>query len=218
MFKIRFYVIYVIFIIIFIELSGCVSNLENQIIQENETADSLSADLFTDILQNNCRFIFKGKNIYLNDFLNDEFDNEHTFYADYFTILNMDNDDIPEVILQIGPTGERLVLHYENDIVYGYHFGLRVINDLKKDGTFHWSGGAAYNGFGRLQFVDNKCEINEISRYDNQLSYINDKQVSEDIYFLFQNEQLEKEDVEWYSFSEETISTDFVKAWDNLKD
>ncbi len=88
--------------------------------------------------------------------------------------LDMDGDTIPEVILWLS-RGEdpyllgSVVLRYQSGRVYGYPMGFRSMNllTLKEDGTFTWSGGAPYSGYGRLRFTNGRAETEEYTWCDN---------------------------------------------------
>ena len=61
-----------------------------------------------------------------------------------FTIVDMDGDGENEIVLSIstGSIDEGFeVLHYQDGIVYGYHFWYRALEDLKEDGKFIGKGG-----------------------------------------------------------------------------
>lgn len=88
--------------------------------------------------------------------------------------LDMDNDTIPEVVLWLSRGGNEyvmgsIVLRYQHGTVYGYPMGYRSMEllSLKRDGSFRWSGGAPFNGYGRLQFVNGKAETVEYTWCDN---------------------------------------------------
>jgi hypothetical protein len=146
----------------------------------------------------------KGEYIYLNEYLNIYFDD--AFQVTQFTVLDMDGNGISEVVLEIAPLSERLLLYYYNDIVYGYSFSYRGMNDLKKDGTFMSSGGAGHWSIDKLIFSTGICEKKELCRLDSTLYYVNDEEVSEDLFYSFYNEQQQKENAEWYEFNETNIN------------
>lgn len=78
-----------------------------------------------------------------------------------YTLADLDADNIPELLLGIVFNGEyaygTLVLHC-NDGVTGYDFTYRQLMDVKADGTFRYSGGAADNGIARLRFTEDGWE------------------------------------------------------------
>ena len=61
-----------------------------------------------------------------------------------FTVVDMDNDGIPEVVLELttGFDGSFEVLHYEDGTVYGFNFVYRGMLSLSDDGMYLGSNGA----------------------------------------------------------------------------
>ncbi|MCL1858765.1 MAG: hypothetical protein FWF92_05980 [Oscillospiraceae bacterium] len=173
--------------------------------------------------------IYKENNYYTKPFAYND-DDYDCFKVNFFTVIDMDGDNIPEVVLETSMIGDIIVLYYYDGIIYGYTCPYRGMLRLKKDGTFEFSSGAADNGKGQLEFSSGKCKKIEIWReiWNNDYDfnshtniytcewYIYGQKVSEEEFDLFVNEQYEKEDVEWHEFNEDTISEDFVIVWDNL--
>ena len=90
--------------------------------------------------------------------------------------------------------------------------------DLKEDGTFSFSSGAADSGIGRLTFSDDGYSFDMIansqSEYDsnNELIiqyYADGKPSTEDEFNNIINSQDGKADVQWYDFSADNINTVF---------
>jgi hypothetical protein len=170
-------------------------------------------DLYLGVLQGNGKFIHQGKMNTLNEYhalLNSEGD-EYQLIT--FAIHDMDGDSIPEVILEYTPMGDRLVLRYDKGKIYGYDIAYRGLYDIRTDGTFRWSNSADNSGIGKLKFTSeelvtiNLCSLNE-ARY-----FVNNKKVTEEAFNSFSDEHDAKEEVEWYSFSNKTIVSDFTTAW-----
>ena len=194
----------VILILFCIGLSSCSDNFESE--------KNIYIETYIGILESNIPFLYQGINIYLNDFLYEpnDIDGEYTYEITHFVVVDMDDDNIPELILHLLPSGHILVLHYENDFVYGYGFGVRSLGHIKKDGTFGWSSGAGYWGRSRLQFSADTYEIIDICRIESydygHLHYINEEEVTETEFDLFVAEQDAKEDEEWHEFNGANIN------------
>ncbi|MFS0915788.1 hypothetical protein [Brevibacillus sp. 179-C 1.1 NHS] len=189
-----------------------------------ENNKSLAMEAYKLVLQNKIEFysIETKKKVYLNDFLTNNEIYGTTSKINHFAVLDMDGDKIPEVVLGLtvdeNPNFVE-VLHYMNGEVYGYFFGKDQISDLKTDGTFRWlSGGLTYNGYGKLRFQTNSCEIDNLAYHESSATdesfttfatayYINNKLVTKDSYKAFVKEEDAKRDVTWYEFSQENIST-----------
>jgi len=235
MLKMYSYIILILCIIIFgVGLSGCVDNSEKQPHAIEEETGILAQfpaesnqvksndkqmikDVYIEALQNKTKISCQNVDIYLNEYINNEYsDDGYTFQITRFTALDMDGDGIPEVVLEIFPGSERLVLHYDNGIVYGYDTGgPRCMGSLKKDGTYDWSGGVPHWGVSKLQFSSDIYETEILCEVDAPLYYINGEVVSEESFYSFYDTQYQKEDAKWYPFSEETISADFATIWGN---
>ncbi len=135
-----------------------------------------------------------------------------------FTVVDLDSDEIPEVVLYIEDIGY-IVLHYVKDEVFGYNIVYRALLQLKMDGTFGFSSGAADNGVGKLIFSDNSSEIDSIGYAKSNFSngdisiryYVNQKEVLEEEYYAFSEKQRNKKDVVWYEFTNDNIEFVFME-------
>lgn len=123
--------------------------------------------------------------------------------------VDMDHDTIPEVVLWLRRGDDiyqlgSIILHYEGGVVYGYPMGYRSMDPetLKADGTYGWSGGAFYNGWGRKDFLRNET-VNTVWQ-DYETFYVDGNSVPEETYRQAGEEQEAKADVDWYSVGEES--------------
>lgn len=187
--------------------------------QEAGVNSTIALESYKAVLQNKNKFISTDEknNVYLNDLLTNGKVFDAIFKIKRFTVLDLDDDKIPEVVLELA-TGEYPqfyeILHYMAGTVYGYIKGNRQFNSLKVDGTFGWAGSAAYNGFGKLRFKPEASEIDDLgyrdSIFDGKSTYtdkliINNKPVTEESYDSFRKQQDEKQDVVWNEFSQQNI-------------
>lgn len=183
-----------------------------------QSGNNYAMEAYKAVLKNKTEFFSTDnkKSILLNDFLTKPEVYETTFKVLHFSVLDMDSDGVPEVVLELAVTNDNYpdfyeVLHYTDSKVYGYLFGIRSMEDLKADGTFGYSGGAADNGFGKLIFQDSTCKTNTIGYKEsgqtnsdgtiNEKYFINNKQVTEETYDSFQNGQTGKKDTVWHEFT-----------------
>jgi len=202
----------------------------NNIVKYNKIIES-----YQSVLENMdmIKKIFKDNYYYSEPFAYNDEDYDY-FKINFFTVVDMDNDNIPEIILETSMMGDVLVLYYYDEIIYGYTCPYRGILRLKKDGTFGFSSGAGDSGRGVLKFSSNECEYIEIWReiWDNNYDfnmhkefytrecYIYGDQVSEEKFDLFINGQVEAEDAEWYDFNEtsiENILTSYLNSTANRR-
>ena len=103
------------------------------------------------------------------------------------------------------PSAPDVIPGYESPMEY---MAYRQMADIKKDGTFHYSGGASNHGTARLQFGDFGWEyviIGGVEETDSVTSfYWNGEPVSEDVFWVCFEAQSEKENVEWHPYPDNT--------------
>lgn len=178
-------------------------------------------EAYKSVLLNNDEFfsIDNKKRLSLNDFLTNKETNGTIFEVTHFTVLDMDGDEVPEVVLELAADNNPEfyeVLHYMDDTIYGYNIVYRGLEELKTDGTFQYSNGAPDNGYGKLKFQSNAYEtdilgyMKPIQNNDNiTIGYfINNKSVTEESYNSFMKEEDEKKDVVWHEFSQKNVETE----------
>ncbi len=137
-------------------------------------------------------------------------------------MADLDGDGENEVVLWLQINGASdygfEILHEQNGEIYGYTLQYRTFMNLKTDGTFLFSGGAADSGIGKISFSETGYSIigqaYSQSEYDanNELTvqyFVNDASCSEDEFHDAMNAWEQKTDVEWYDLSESNINTAF---------
>jgi beta-lactamase regulating signal transducer with metallopeptidase domain len=173
------------------------------------------------VLQGNTGFfsVDANKNLtidQLNQSVSD--DSSVTAKATKFAIMDLDNDGNPEVILWLSVNNDDYygfeVLRYQNGAVYGYTLWYRSFMDLKANGTFSFSSGAADSGFGTVKFTESAYSIDKItyseSSYDsnNNMSvsyFVDHESATEDAFLSAVNRQSEAADATWYEYADDTI-------------
>lgn len=124
-----------------------------------------------------------------------------------YGLADLDADGTAELILAIRIQKDYdygyLVLRDGHEIL-GYEFPYRGLMDIKEDGTFHISGGAADNGIARLLFTEHGWEyvtIGAVVENDAGISFFWEGQsVSEDVYLKNLEAQNSKENMEWLPY------------------
>ena len=133
-----------------------------------------------------------------------------------FAIVDMNGDGQPEVVLEIGAYYDKIILFYEEEIVYGFEYMKRSMMLLKTDGTFCLAGGVD-NYYGRLHFSKGEIELEFTGYYqfspENPRFFIGVDRVSEIEYKKFDDSQMQKEDIEWHPYINETITEHFPLVW-----
>lgn len=124
-----------------------------------------------------------------------------------FSIIDIDNDTIPEVIFSYGEYKDFFfILKYYAGNVLAYERGLRSFNQLKIDGTFIWANSGSDVGIGRILFKGSITSTKDIAIHNDYERTINDKSVTEEDYRKANAYQQSKPNVTWYDFSEENIN------------
>lgn len=138
-----------------------------------------------------------------------------------FTSADLDGNGVPEAVLwlQVNENdayGFEVLRRQQNGQIYGYTLPYRSFMDLKTDGTFSFSSGAADSGFGSVSLSDKAYTINETtysqSAYDsnNELTvsyFVNGQAASEAEYLAAIEKQNRKESAPWYDFTDENIAS-----------
>lgn len=183
---------------------------------EPQTTAPEDKNLFLPILEGMGAFLCEGNNVTLDDYCS-------TFSIpvtlDAVTVADLEWDEVPEVILNIRINPENiygvLVLHLEDGNVWGYTFSHRQLGDIKKDGTFNFSG-SALKGVGTLSLSSGTYE------YNNQLwleknedralhFFVSGKEITSEEYDRALMEWHEKEDAEWMPYPMDSYMDLFKK-------
>ncbi|EGW40025.1 hypothetical protein [Desulfosporosinus sp. OT] len=185
-----------------------IESSKTQALSENNM--NLAVEAYKTVLQNKAEFhsTDNKKKVYLNDFLTNEELYGTQFKVTRFTVLDMDGDKIPEVVLELKKDDFYEVLHYMNNEVYGYIRSYRQLENIKFDGTFGWSNSAFNDGIGKLKFKPEGCEIDNLGYCDADKYFIEDKPVTEETYDSFFKEEDRKTDAVWYEFTQNNIETE----------
>lgn len=181
---------------------------------------SLLMDKYKAILQNKDVFISTNNNneVFLNDFFSRNSEYEGTYKVTHFTVLDMDGDQTPEVILELSLDypEQYEILYYCNGKVYGYNVVYRDFKMLKEDGTYSYSNSASDVGIKKISSFEPTSVEMETMGYtqvdyntsNTEISYfVNDTSVTKEVFDAFLEKQNEKKDVDWYEFSTENIET-----------
>ncbi len=173
------------------------------------------------VLQSEAEFFstYAQKSLYLNDFLTNQELYRTNLQATRFAVLDMDGDNTPEVVLELSVAGEPAsyeILHYANGAVTGYHVEYRGLQELKADGTFGFSSGAADSGWGRMIFgpdalTTDPLAYSESSQGETELIiayFVHGEAATQEAFDAFANEQFAKQDAVWHEFSQSAIETE----------
>ena len=136
-------------------------------------------------------------------------------------VVDLNGDGEDEVILFVagaaGDMGGKVILHQIGDEVYGYITDNRTLVDLKTDGTYGYSdptgmveaGIAAVVDFSETGYTTDKITY-ATGTYDGWDAFAADHQpVTEEEYLDAVSRQDQKQNAEWYEFSNENINNMF---------
>ncbi len=145
-------------------------------------------------------------------------DTSITIEPNYFTAVDLDADGTPEVILSLVINGSNsfgyLVLRYQDSIVYGYTFAQRELSEIRTDGTFEASGGAADVGICRITFDKDSYLIDKFTYHEthedseNGFSnsyFVDHRMVEQAEYDQAYNKWKEIPYVKWYELTDDNI-------------
>ena len=91
-----------------------------------------------------------------------------------FTILDLDGDSVPEIVLGIDDYMGSVILRYREGKVFGNIIGYRAMYSIKKDASFWQSNSASEHSISKIFFIENLPFFDEISEqyeYNFELYY-----------------------------------------------
>ncbi|MBO5415582.1 MAG: hypothetical protein J6A83_03000 [Clostridia bacterium] len=105
--------------------------------------------------------------------------------------VDMDGDGTDEMVLRYGNT--KILLKYDNGIVYGFYFSSSAMENIYSNGSFSWSYYGDQNSYGlsRISFANGKLKIRELCRYDydgNYTYYIGGAEVTYEEYWDYREQ------------------------------
>lgn len=183
-------------------------------------SDPSLSDVYKSVLQSNIEFFNTDdhKSIYLDQFNVSSADVPMKITE--FSIVDLDNDSMQEVVLRITVNDVvdygSLVLSCQDGVVYGYTLWLRAFMELKTDGTFSYSSGAADHGFGTISFSKESYTIDRVTYNESNFDADNNLNISytvshvyasEDQFNLAFDRQSKKADIIWYEFTNDNIDS-----------
>lgn len=186
-----------------------------------DQAEQTPMNVYKSVLLNKTQFFSTDvkKDLYLSQ-LNETVSSDSSVRAEAikFTIIDLDKDEIPEVVLWLRVNENDYygfeILRYQDGKVDGYTLWYRAFNNLKKDGTFLFSGSASDYGYGTITFTKDGYTIDNItysesgidSNNNETISYFINKESASSVEFESAiDEELKKPDAAWYDFTDENI-------------
>lgn len=166
-----------------------------------------------DVVANDEKFLWTetDKKLFLKEFDSDKIEE--------FCVNDLDGDGVAELLLQL-ESSNILILHLEDKTVYGYTVPFRGMLDLKTDGSYGVSGGAAVYSIETINFNGEEYSFTELCYYDgieeenNVIYRLNGETASKEEVTEYLQRQDEKENAVWYLFNEnlELITRDVQES------
>ena len=118
-----------------------------------------------------------------------------------FTIFDLDDDGIKELILCFDNVGEHLIFHHENGSFFVKALPYRGFKNLQNSGIYQSSGSAACTHYNKLLFENGEFTEQEVGHaciYEDETYTVDGDSASEE---EFENwkEEIMTGDVEWYN-------------------
>lgn len=204
--KIKFILTIFIFTSMLLILTGCSNNNSESEVPQNEVSKSEKESEKEIDLEKIYLEVLEEKRAYVNE------DNGEVYLKEYlkqfagmgqikisYTVLDMDNDNAEELVaLFEGYDGFYLILNYEDEKVYGFEDVYRGMLDIKTNGYYYGSGGAASGGLLKSTFNKNIRNNETLAEQDYGIYKIAGEEVSEQKYNEYiQEEYYSKESVQW---------------------
>lgn len=171
--------------------------------QINNNSES-HKDLFLNVLEGKQKYINESnKEVYISEFGNSDWNisvpNEGKVKE--YAMVDMDGDGAEELVAIISGYDEFvLILHYQDGNIYGFADGHRALTQLKTNGYYYASCGAACGSVYQMTFNKNSKTNKELSYSDGESYRLNNKKTSKSEYDKFMNEFNGYSDVNWIKY------------------
>jgi hypothetical protein len=152
-----------------------------------------------------------------NGYLKDINYNESPMKTPQFTIIDLDGDDIPEVVLAIENYNGFVILKYKNNKVTGNYINYRSFAQLRKDGSFISSNGADHNMIGKIYFIGDSIITEHKYKSEGNSYFLRDVPTEKDVWEKQWTLLMGLPEVDWFNYDKDEISQQFINN-SNSKD
>lgn len=199
-----------------ITLTGCGNSnekTEEETTQNNIINEVNVEEIYFQVLDEQRSYITKnGSEEYISDYAKELISDGNLAVS--YAILNMDidsqNDKEMVVLLESSGDGKYLILNYEDDgLVYGFKKEYREMLNLKADGTYKISGGAADTKIIKSTFNKNQIFDNIVAGVENgEYTFNNNSLNSKEDFEKYMKEFDSKEPVKFTLYKEISVEDD----------
>lgn len=152
-----------------------------------------------------------------NGYLKDIKYDESPMKTPQFTIIDLDGDDVPEVVLAIKNYNGFVILKYKNNKVTGNYINYRSFAQLRKDGSFISSSGADHNMIGKIYFIGDSIITEHKYKSEGNSYSLRDIPIDKDAWEKQWTSFMDLPEVDWFNYDKDEISKQFISN-SNSKD
>ena len=126
-----------------------------------------------------------------------------------FTVQDLDNDGVPDAVLEISDYMGYVILHYREDgIVTGEEIWYRAFQELKTDGSYRGAGSSFNRSYWKFHFVADILLAECYEQDDGTPVYwVNGEKVDAEAFAAFEETQSAKADAVWYESWEDFLNS-----------
>lgn len=123
------------------------------------------------------------------------------------SLCDLDEDGTQELIMELTPVRDFLILHHENGNFYGFYIMYRGFESLQTNGVYISSGGAGYNEWKKIRYENGIWMEEILAEMDMQDLYLMGQKTDDETFFK-QIESYRTGDVTGYPPKTEIKATD----------
>ena len=115
-----------------------------------------------------------------------------------YAVVDLDNNGTEELLVEYSIVGDTAILNFEEEKIVAYYIPFRGRQEVKTDGSLHWSSSATESGVQKVSFEKTGMVLKDVLVYRDELYMLEGKEVSKEECESAFRKEWEKSDVEWY--------------------
>lgn len=195
---------------------GADTDMTSVELEEPATEDgaiSPEAQAFASVLRNEAVFYCTYNIPYENrdiihvyrEYLKDIIFGDRPLNIQRFSVVDLDSDTTPEVILEMEEYAGFVILRYNQGNIYGNIVGYRSMNCLKENGFFLSASSSDEDSWNRLYFIGDTFIIDGTLSRAGSSYYSEDRCIDESLWWESYDTFDRMTDAEWYDYSDDSI-------------